>query len=181
MATLFVDKVDPQSGTALEIGSSGDTITTATGAKPSFNYPAFEAYLGTTAGISDNTFVKATFDTERFDTNNTFASSRFTPGVAGKYACYSGVRLGNDGASTLTLAMLAFYKNGSAYLINTTPTILFNSSSSTAPINNFGAMLTQTIDLDADDYLEVYVQCDTSANSPDLINGSFFGAYRIGT
>mgnify|MGYP006233363825 CR=1 FL=1 len=27
MATLFVDKVDPQSGTSLEIGSSGDTIT----------------------------------------------------------------------------------------------------------------------------------------------------------
>ena len=26
MATLFVDKLDPQSGTALEIGSSGDTI-----------------------------------------------------------------------------------------------------------------------------------------------------------
>ena len=27
MATLFVDKVDPQSGTSLEIGSSGDTVT----------------------------------------------------------------------------------------------------------------------------------------------------------
>ena len=27
MATLFVDKIDPQSGTSLEIGSSGDTIT----------------------------------------------------------------------------------------------------------------------------------------------------------
>ena len=32
MATLFVDKVDPQSGTALEIGSSGDTITIPSGA-----------------------------------------------------------------------------------------------------------------------------------------------------
>ena len=29
MATLFVDKVDPQSGTSLEIGSSGDTITSS--------------------------------------------------------------------------------------------------------------------------------------------------------
>jgi hypothetical protein len=26
MATLFVDKIDPQSGTSLEIGSSGDTV-----------------------------------------------------------------------------------------------------------------------------------------------------------
>ncbi len=32
MATLFVDKVDPQSGTSLEIGSSGDTITVPSGA-----------------------------------------------------------------------------------------------------------------------------------------------------
>ena len=32
MATLFVDKLDPQSGTALEIGSSGDTITVPSGA-----------------------------------------------------------------------------------------------------------------------------------------------------
>jgi hypothetical protein len=32
MATLFVDKLDPQSGTALEIGSSGDTVTIPSGA-----------------------------------------------------------------------------------------------------------------------------------------------------
>ena len=27
MGTLFVDKLDPQSGTSLELGSSGDTIS----------------------------------------------------------------------------------------------------------------------------------------------------------
>ena len=32
MGTVYVDKLDPQSGTALEIGSSGDTITVPTGA-----------------------------------------------------------------------------------------------------------------------------------------------------
>ena len=32
MATLFVDKVDPQSGTSLEIGVHGDTITIPSGA-----------------------------------------------------------------------------------------------------------------------------------------------------
>ena len=31
MATLFVDKIDPQSGTSLEIGSSGDTVTIPSG------------------------------------------------------------------------------------------------------------------------------------------------------
>ena len=32
MGTLFADKLDPQSGTSLEIGSSGDTITIPSGA-----------------------------------------------------------------------------------------------------------------------------------------------------
>ena len=31
MATLFVDKIDPQSGTSLQIGASGDTITITSG------------------------------------------------------------------------------------------------------------------------------------------------------
>ena len=31
MGTLFVDKLDPQSGTALEIGSSGDTMNVPSG------------------------------------------------------------------------------------------------------------------------------------------------------
>ena len=32
MGTLFVDKLDPQSGTSLELGSSGDTVAVNTGA-----------------------------------------------------------------------------------------------------------------------------------------------------
>jgi len=33
MGTLFVDKLDPQSGTSLEIGSSGDTVAVPSGGK----------------------------------------------------------------------------------------------------------------------------------------------------
>ena len=54
MGTLFVDKLDPQSGTSLELGSSGDTITipsgctiTNNGTQTGFgqaNKPAFHAY-----------------------------------------------------------------------------------------------------------------------------------------
>ena len=35
MGTLFVDKLDPQSGTSLELGSSGDTDSVNTGATTS--------------------------------------------------------------------------------------------------------------------------------------------------
>ena len=78
MATLFVDKVDPQSGTSLEIGSSGDTITipsgctiTNNGTQSGFggvNTPAFEAYRSDSQGISDGTWTKVQFDVEEFDT-----------------------------------------------------------------------------------------------------------------
>ena len=136
--------------------------------------PAFEAYLNANTGITDNTAVKATFDTERFDTDNTFSSSRFTPGVAGKYFCYAGLRVGNDGANTLTLGQFGFYKNGVSL---GTMTTIFNAGS--AAINNFGGPITNVITLDDDDYVEVYVQCDTSVGSPDLLSNSHFGAYRI--
>ena len=56
-STILVDKIDPQSGTALEIGTSGDTITVPSGATFNVagtlqsggaalaNTPAFYAYL----------------------------------------------------------------------------------------------------------------------------------------
>ena len=180
--TLKVSNIQTSSGSGtITLGQSGETVdfsnATTTLSSSMKNVPAFEAYLNTSTGITDNTFVKATFDTERFDTNNTFSSSRFTPAVAGKYHCYTGIRVGNDGTDTLQLFQIAFYKNGSAYLINTTPTIIFNAGNYNT--NNDGRTLAQTIDLDADDYVEVYVICNTTVNSPDLINGSFFGAYKI--
>lgn len=49
--------------------------------------PAFAAHKNGTnqTGIVANTFTKATFSTERFDTNGNFASSTFTPTIAGRY------------------------------------------------------------------------------------------------
>lgn len=47
--------------------------------------PAFNASLSGTQSISATTWTKVTFGNERFDTNNNFASSRFTPTVAGYY------------------------------------------------------------------------------------------------
>ena len=39
--------------------------------------------------LSSATLTKVTFDTELFDTNNNFASSRFTPTIAGQYFFYA--------------------------------------------------------------------------------------------
>ena len=52
------------------------------------NYPAFFAHLSSDQSISTATATKVQFDSELFDTDNTYDNStnyRFTPGVAGKY------------------------------------------------------------------------------------------------
>jgi len=79
------------------------------------NTPAFEAYLSSTQSVSDGVTTKVNIDTENFDTNNNFASSRFTPTVAGKYFVYGSV-VGYAGAVTDLVANQAMiYKNGSYY------------------------------------------------------------------
>ena len=100
MATLFVDKLDPQSGTALEIGSSGDTITIPSGATINLsaatqtgvggtNTPMVFAKMSGSQSIANATETVVQFDTETFDTDSAFNTStyKFTvpSGKAGKY------------------------------------------------------------------------------------------------
>ena len=99
-ATLTAD-----SSPALELQENGVTFSKITAA------PAFSAYQTTAQTLSSATVTKITFDTEEFDTNNTFASSRFTPSVAGYYLV-SGHAQPN---ATYTAGIQAIYKNGSVY------------------------------------------------------------------
>ena len=97
MGTLFVDKLDPQSGTSLEIGSSGDTITipsgctiTNNGTQTGFgglNTPLFSIKCGTQS-LANQTMTKIQFDTESgnfFDPSGVFDTSnnRVTPSSTG--------------------------------------------------------------------------------------------------
>ena len=54
--------------------------------------PAFSAYQSVAQTTSAGTSQKITFTTVNFDTNSNFASSRFTPTVAGYYQFNCGVR-----------------------------------------------------------------------------------------
>ena len=120
MATLFVDKIDPQSGTSLEIGSSGDTITIPSGVtivnsgtQTGFggtNTPAFEATITTEQNPSDNTYTKINFDSEVFDTASAYdtTNKRFTvpSGQGGKYYIFGNSTLGSNSNTTVILVML---------------------------------------------------------------------------
>ena len=75
------------------------------------NGPAFGVYGATGTSLINNTDTKITYDTEEFDTNNNFASSRFTPTVAGYYQL-SACLLLNVSSGVLGIIL---FKNGSRF------------------------------------------------------------------
>ena len=73
--------------------------------------PAFSAYKNATQAITTATFTKVLFQIEEFDTDSCFASSTFTPTVAGYYQAHVGVAA--DTTTTNTQSVI--YKNGIKY------------------------------------------------------------------
>jgi len=94
--------------------NSNYTLTLPTNtATLSINGPAFSATPATGQAITSGVFTKVNLGTENFDTNSNFASSRFTPTVAGYYqlngSLYSVV------TNTANYIWVEIYKNGTAY------------------------------------------------------------------
>ncbi len=186
MATLFVDKVDPQSGTSLEIGSSGDTITipsgatiTNSGTSTGFGGANTPAFFATADGqnVSDNTYVKVNLGTEVFDVGSCFASSRFTvpSGEAGKYFLYGSVRGVVDTDGHLQDCYSAFYLNGSRYLENR---MNFSDNNIRFSTN----LIHVVLDLSVGDYVELYGAVNTTSSQPSISadeKGTNFGGYKI--
>jgi hypothetical protein len=86
------------------------TIPAATGdVMVSGNIPVFNAYKSTDQNLTSGVTTKVTFDTEAFDTNSNFASSTFTPTVAGYYLLSFGADMY---ATALTRGVLWAKKNG---------------------------------------------------------------------
>jgi hypothetical protein len=90
--------------------TTGTLLTTATAGVP-IGGPAFSAYATTATSCANNVFAKILFNTEEFDTNNNFSSSRFTPTVAGYYQLNASINMDSI-ASTL---LIGIFKNGSEY------------------------------------------------------------------
>ena len=82
------------------------------------NGPAFRAYAASvTTTVPGNTDTKVSLDTETFDTNNNFASSRFTPTIAGYYQINGGVQINYWNGIIFSAEI---FKNGSVYAIGGT-------------------------------------------------------------
>ena len=171
-STILVDKIDPQSGTALEIGTSGDTITVPSGATFNVagtlqsggaavvNTPAFEVYQTSSQNPADNTYTKLTFTGETFDTNSAWSDSKFTvpSGFAGKYVFLLDAG-GYDDNTGLDIFRLAIYKNGSAVKINT---VLDTDGSS---LQTAMACISAVLDLSVGDYVEAYINANIDSGT----------------
>jgi len=75
--------------------------------------PAFSAYASGTQSIPASAVTKITFNSELFDTNNNFASSRFTPTVPGYYQVQTQIQFTTGAAGAYRLYGW-IYKNGSS-------------------------------------------------------------------
>ena len=190
MGTLFVDKLDPQSGTSLEIGSSGDTITipsgatiansgTATGFGES-NTPAF-AVQGTDeqSSVASATYTKVTFNSELKDTDSAFdlSTERFTvpSGKAGlytfKYSCQNSQK-----EAANKVYQIVLYKNGSlaeGTLVRQNPTTTGNYD---IFLNGSASLV-----LAASDYVEVFYYQNSSGSVNLEANKRLFSGFRVTT
>ena len=137
------------------------------------NTPQFFAYKGSTQSIPNNTMTKVTFDTESFDSDSMFASSRFTPTTAGKYFLF--YSLHNNNQTDYVYSRI--YKNGTSG----TDQGRFTSYTG-ADVDEFAKASTIVTANGSGDYFEVYIQ-QTKGSAQNMAGGeslTFFGGFKIG-
>ena len=134
-------------GSNITITNGAGSITIASSGGSSSG-PTFSAYASSSQTISLATNTKVTLDTENFDTDNNFASSRFTPTVAGYYQINAKIR-GTSTSSGMSLLLVAIYKNGSSYT-----STQFNTN---APVYNQECGMSTIVYCNGTtDYIELY-------------------------
>jgi len=186
---LKTNKVSPATGTALQIGDSGDTITIPSGATIANsgtatgfggdNTPRFEATkTSNQTAFTDSAWVKVTFNFETTDSDGAYASDKFTvpSGEGGTYYFYSTVSAGTSTGGGITNLMLSFYKNGSIHTVGGRGHMgSADSIAGYAPIT-----ISNMITLSATDYIEVYVYSDTTdTNSIAVADYCNFGGFKL--
>jgi hypothetical protein len=143
--------------TSVVTGTAITTISSVT-----TTYPAFGAYPSTsvTQTITSGSQQKVLFQNEEFDTNNNFASSRFTPTVAGYYQLNAVVRI--SGTMGTGESMVVIWKNGTEWKRG------WNASGTELGANFFALQVSALVYANGStDYFEIYIQ-QGSGGSRDI-------------
>jgi len=182
---LKTNKISPATGTALQIGDSGDTITipsgatlTNSGSATGFgdNTPSFYAYLSASQSISTGTWTKCNLNAEEWDTDSAFDSTtnyRFTvpSGEAGKYNFSYGTRVA--GIDDNEQVAIALYKNGSALNQGT------DYRYSPGAANGGWPRGSVNLNLSVADYIELWVYHDEGASQDATSEHTFLTSFKL--
>jgi hypothetical protein len=137
----------------------------------SANTPAFFVSASSSQSISNSTFTQLTIDSETYDTDNAFASNKFTvpSGKGGFYAFNWNVRLNavSDGASFIT----ELRKNGTTALTTRNRDAL---GAATDFFHNGAA----TLSLAVGDYIELWIYT-TGGSTTTNENYVYLSGYKI--
>ena len=142
------------------------------------NTPAFQATLSSNQSISNNTPTKVQFNSENFDTDATYDPStnyRFTPAVAGKYHVTARLRY-TDASAEDKFEDVYIYKNGSG-----TGSHPFRTRTVSSSGRDKSVEVNAILDLDADDYLEVYTKQNSGSSIEIAANDNqcLFQAFKL--
>ena len=178
--TLTTPTSNPASNVTFKLpqsdGTAGQVLQTDGNGNLSFvnpptNTPAFSVYRNGTQSISHNTYTKVQYNTENFDTDNTFDNStnyRFTPAFSGKSYLVASIRL--YGTDDFNNYILEIHKNGTAVLRQQNSHWHYES-----------AQVSGIVTHDTDYYFEVYVT-QQSGSSLDVMSGieiTYFMGYKL--
>ncbi len=145
------------------------------------NTPAFMARMGSGQSVDNGTWTKLEFDTEIFDSDGKYDSStnyRFTPTVAGKYFCsfsFSTGWIDSNGLDDAEYATGIYYKNGAMI----SPDMGLTRSYSPAADQLVTVANSMIIELDADDYVEIYMLHNEGASIEIPNERNHFSAFKL--
>lgn len=151
-----------------QAGTYTQTLPNATGTvMVTGNMPTFSAYTSTNSTLTNNAYTKVNFQTEEYDTNNNFASSRFTPTVAGYYILSSTIAFTGP---VITESVIVLYKNGSAFKFGSDiiPTTMYITQGTWQVYANGST-----------DYFEIYVYQNSARDVNSGQSQSFFTGSMI--
>ena len=152
----------------MSVTINGTTGITAPAVTADINYPdggpAFSAYQNSPTTLTSAVVTKVLFQAEVFDTAGNFASSIFTPTVAGYYQINANVTIAAAGGANIII----LYKNGVEY----------NRGGRAQASDFVGLSLSDIVYMNGTtDYLEVYaVTTGATANTEAGTMTRFSGA-----
>ena len=136
--------------------------------------PAFKVTNSTTISGTDNVWAIVTFNTEEIDTDNCFASNKFTPTTAGYYYFYGSAELYGNTRPSMNTFNLEISKNGTDRVSQIEQQQDYYTDFAEA------ANLSGIVYMNGtSDYVELWYRIDTSDGGAAKVAKAEFMGYRL--